>query len=53
MADSHGEDLDPNASPMRQQIKEDFSSAAVAFAVSLGAIAAIAGLVLGIVLAND
>lgn len=53
MAESHGEPLNPDAAPMRQQVKEDFSAFAVAFAVSLAVIAAAAGAVLGIVLAND
>jgi len=53
MADSHGEHLDPNTSPLRQQVKEDFSAAAVSFAVALGVVAAAAGVILGIILAND
>lgn len=52
MADSHGE-TNPDAAPMRQDIKENFSNAQVALAVALGLIATIAGVVFGVLLAND
>lgn len=44
---------DPNAAPMHHEIVERFAAAQVAVAVGLGAIAIIAGIVLGLVLVND
>lgn len=49
----HGHAGDPGAAPMHGEIKESFSAAQVAFVASLGLIATVAGIVAGIVLAND
>ncbi|MBI5946528.1 MAG: hypothetical protein HY875_00125 [Chloroflexi bacterium] len=51
MADPHAQD--PNAAPMHHEIKERFTNAQAAVSGILGAVAIIAGIVLGIVLAND
>ena len=53
MAQEHHEPQNPNAAPMHLEVKADFSRLQVAYAVGLAAIAVIAGLVLGIVLANS
>ena len=54
MADTHhGTPQDPNAAPMRQEVREKFATFQVAAAAVLGLIALGAGTVLGIVLAND
>lgn len=44
---------DPNAAPMHHEIYERFTTIQIAIAVALGGIAIIAGIVLGLVLAND
>jgi hypothetical protein len=51
MADTHAQD--PNAAPLRQQVVEDFGPGPLWYAASLGAIAIIVGLVLGLVLVNN
>ena len=53
MADSHGESLDPNKAPLHQDIVENFASIHVAIVTGLGLLAAIAGLVCGILIVND
>jgi hypothetical protein len=50
MADDHAEPANPNAAPIHLEVREDFPRAHIAFAVGVGLIAAVAGLVLGIVL---
>lgn len=52
MADTHGSP-NPDAAPMHHDLKEDFSPLQVAFVVGLGLVAAVAGLVLGLILVND
>lgn len=49
--DSH--DADNNVAPMHTDVKEQFTSFQVAVCTALGAIAIVAGIVLGIVLQND
>ncbi len=52
MADTHTP-TNPDAAPMHLEVKEDFSVAEMVFAVGLGVVAAVAGLVLGLILVND
>ncbi len=44
---------DPNAAPMHHEIVEKFSNIHVAVALTMGIVATIAGIVLGLVLVND
>lgn len=53
MADHHAAEVDPNVAPTHQEIVEDFSFGTVLFATVLGLVAATAGIIFGIVLAND
>ncbi len=53
MADTHATTEDPNAAPMHHDIKEQFTRLQIAIAVSLGGIAIAAGIVFGLLLAND
>ncbi len=53
MADTHATSEDPNAAPMHHDIKERFSQAQIALAVALGGIAIVAGVLFGLLLAND
>ena len=50
MADDQAAPANPNAAPIHLEVREDFPRAQVAFAVGIGLVAAVAGLVLGIVL---
>jgi hypothetical protein len=50
MADSHD---DPNAAPMHHDIRERFAMPHVILAYALGLVATAAGIIFGIVLAND
>lgn len=49
----HGQPDDPGAAPMHQDIKESFSNAQVAYVTLLGLVAAVGGIVFGLILAND
>lgn len=51
--DSHHAPADPNAAPMRQEVRFDFSMGQLLYAWLLGAVAIIGGTVLGIVLVNN
>lgn len=53
MTDTHATTEDPNAAPMHHDLKERFSQAQIAFAVALGGIAIVAGVVFGLLFAND
>lgn len=53
MADSHGTHEDPNAAPMHHDIREHFATGHIVLAYALGLLATAAGIVFGIVLAND
>lgn len=53
MADHHAGEIDPNVAPTHQEIVEDFSFGTVLVATLLGVIATAAGIIFGIVLAND
>ena len=44
---------DPNAAPLRQEVREDFPTVIVAICGFLGVTAVTLGIVLGLVLAND
>jgi hypothetical protein len=46
--DSHGQPEDPNAAPMRLDVRESFPVSAVLFCVVLGAIAIVAGTLVGL-----
>ena len=50
--DSHGHD-DPNAAPMRSDVREQFSSNAILFCAILGAIAIVAGTFIGLTVVNN
>ena len=50
--DSHGHD-DPNAAPMRSDVREQFSSNAVLFCAILGAVAIVAGTFIGLTVVNN
>ncbi|MBA4180632.1 MAG: hypothetical protein C0506_08605 [Anaerolinea sp.] len=51
--DSHGHETDPNAAPMRGDVRDQFSSRAVLFCAVLAAIAIVAGTVLGLSIVNN
>lgn len=51
MTDSH--DADPNVAPMHHDIRTQFAAAQMAIVAGLGAVAIIAGIVFGLLLAND
>ncbi len=53
MAHEPHEPQNPNAAPMHLEVKADFSRWQVAYAVGLAVVAVVAGLSLGIVLANN
>ena len=44
---------DPNVSPPRYQVVEDFDGLHVAVAVLLGLVASVGGLIMGLLLIND
>lgn len=49
--DAHGH-TDPNAAPMRADVRETFSTGAVAFCAIIGVVAIVGGVVAGLTLAN-
>lgn len=51
MSDSHAQD--PDAAPLRQDIIEDFAPIHIWIAGVLGAVALVAGTILGLVLVNN
>ena len=51
LTDSH--DADPNVAPMHHDIRTQFAAAQMAIVAGLGAVAIIAGIVFGLLLAND
>lgn len=52
--DDHGHaPADPNAAPMHHDLKLDFTMAHAVIAATLGTVAIAAGIIFGIVLAND
>ena len=51
MAEPHASD--PNAAPMHHEIRERFASVHVTIAAALGILAIVAGVLFGILLAND
>ncbi|MEO8538238.1 MAG: hypothetical protein ABI577_00765 [bacterium] len=55
MADAHDSHApaDPNAAPLRQDIRQSFSPGAVLFCYALAAIALVSGIVAGLTLIND
>ena len=50
--DSHAP-ADPNAAPMRADVRETFSRGAIAFCAILGAVAIIGGTVAGLTIVNN
>ena len=50
---SDGHDVDPNTAPMRQDIRTQFTSAQMAIVAAMGILAITAGIVFGLLLAND
>ncbi|MEP7216040.1 MAG: hypothetical protein ABI782_07280 [Anaerolineaceae bacterium] len=50
--DSHGP-VDPNAAPLRADVRETFSPRAVAFCAIVGAVAIVAGTVAGLTLVSS
>lgn len=50
---SDGHDADPNAAPMRQDIRTQFAAAHMAIVAAMGVLAIGAGIVFGLLLAND
>lgn len=50
--ESHGH-FDPNAAPMRADVRETFSTGAVAFCAIVGAIAIIGGTIAGLTIVNN
>ncbi|MEO6397184.1 MAG: hypothetical protein ABIP13_01835 [Tepidiformaceae bacterium] len=57
LAEQHGHEAhppaDPNAAPLRQDVRETFSRGAVAFCAILGAVAIIGGTVAGLTIVNN
>lgn len=51
--DGHDQPADPNAAPTRSDVRDQFSAAAVLYCALLGAIAIVAGTVLGFVVINN
>ena len=51
--DTHHAPVDPNAAPMRQEVRADFSRSQLMFAWALGAIAIVGGTIFGILLVNN
>lgn len=51
MADAHSDD--PNVAPLRQQVRTSFSGLQVMLLTAMGSVAIIAGIVCGIVFANN
>ncbi|MCC7366343.1 MAG: hypothetical protein IT303_18445 [Dehalococcoidia bacterium] len=49
----HGHHDDPNAAPMHHDIVERFSGAMVGYMATLGVVAIVAGIVAGLLFAND
>jgi hypothetical protein len=50
---SEGHDADPNAAPLRQDIRTQFAAAQIAIVAAMGALAIVAGIVFGLLFAND
>ena len=50
--DHHATAGDPNAAPLRQQVRSDFSLGQLLYVWILGAIALVGGLVAGLILVN-
>ena len=53
MAETHGHAPDPNSAPMHSEVKSNFSALQVTIAVLLGIAAIAAGIVSGVVFANN
>lgn len=53
MSDSHDDHHQPSGAPMHQEIVENLPLGQVMFATVLGLIAAVAGIVTGIIFIND
>jgi hypothetical protein len=52
VSETHATTEDPNTAPMHHDIEERFSRLQIAFAVALGLVAIVAGVVSGLLLAN-
>jgi hypothetical protein len=51
--DTHHAPTDPNAAPMRQEVRSDFSRGQLLFAWTLGAVAIVGGAIFGVLLVNS
>jgi hypothetical protein len=51
--DTHHAPTDPNAAPMRQEVRSDFSRGQLLFAWTLGAVAVVGGAIFGVLLVNS
>ncbi len=51
--DPHHAPADPNAAPMRQEVRSSFSRGQLLFAWTLGAIAIVGGTILGVLVVNN
>jgi len=51
--DTHHAPADPNAAPMRQEVRSSFSRSQLLFAWTLGAVAIVGGTVFGVLLVNN
>jgi hypothetical protein len=51
--DEHETTMDPHAAPLRLEVRERFSSLQIAIVWALGAVAIVAGLIVGLTVTNS